>query len=616
MTRDSSEEPLHDARKTHSSAADERARYVALAAALLASGATGCTYTFGVYSGGLKHKFDLSQTQIDTIGQVTFLGGVLTVITGMINDRLGPSVTCALGGCLLTVIEVLYWLVGSGHINCNGNEEIALAVLSPCIQFCSGFVVAAVFTTLVRNFPRSRGAIVGLGKGWVGLFGGASTQVFSGLFFVPDKDDPKSVDYVLFCAVAIFCLTVLPAPFLRTVTKDSDEQARQGNWLLRRRLNLGFMCVVLAAAAVALAAILKPELGSKGHLVIAICILVLWVIIAPLVNLPAKWACPPEGAYSEEGYEAVASKDEEDGPPVRSERQRIQSEGQSRTSRATTSTVLTTSEADHYSGKAGEDAIEVGPELTTSQMVRTLDCWLMYAIATITIGGGTMLTTNLGQICDSVGYGSSASAISLFSVGQALSRMGTGLISDHLLIHYGVHRPLFLLVAPGFMALGQTVLLLASGDVTLYIGVLIAGIGFGAIWPLCVVLVSELFGRRNLGGNYMLYDGWCAALGSLGLAKFLPQSIYNSHKQPSTIAPSLPVPDPYGSGSSSGPECVGKECFEGTFAVIAGLAYGAILLCVFLAARNRKLYRGFIQYHREFAGEEEEVEEGPTQVEK
>eukprot|EP00756_Hemistasia_phaeocysticola_P064074 Hpha_TRINITY_DN7518_c0_g1::TRINITY_DN7518_c0_g1_i1::g.19157::m.19157 len=605
MTKeDQIEDPSPGEEERHSSPATRRARYLALGAALLASGSTGCTYTFGVYSGGLKHKFDLSQTQIDTIGQITFLGGIFTFLTGMVNDRLGPRITCAMGGCLLTIIEVLYWLVARGYIDCNGKADVALATLGPFIQIFTGFVVAAVFTTLVRNFPRKRGAIVGLGKGWVGLFGGASTQVFSGLFFVPDKDDPKSVDYVLFCAVMIFCLTVPPAAFLMVVPKDSDEEARREEWLLRRRLTLGFSVVVFTAGIVALAAILKSSLGSGGHLVIAIAVLVLWFIIAPLVNIPAKLACPPAGG---QGYEVVASNDDEEGedkPPIaRKERQRIQSGGHT-SRRSNASASLSVSEADHYSGKGenNDDAAEVGPELNTLQMVQTADCWLLYLVATITIGGGEMLTTNLGQICDSTGYGSSSSAISLFSVGQALSRMASGLLADHLLISYGVHRPLFLLAAPGFMALGHTVLLLASNDVTLYIGVLISGIGFGAIWPLTVVLVSELFGRRNLGGNYMLFDGWCAALGSLGLAKFLPQSIYNSHKDPSTPAPP-PVPWD-GSGSSSGPDCTGRDCFGASFGVIAGLSYLALILVLVLAARNRKLYRNLIAYHRQCAGGE------------
>eukprot|EP01065_Artemidia_motanka_P007331 TRINITY_DN1362_c4_g1_i1.p1 TRINITY_DN1362_c4_g1~~TRINITY_DN1362_c4_g1_i1.p1 ORF type:complete len:585 (+),score=192.53 TRINITY_DN1362_c4_g1_i1:67-1821(+) len=569
----------------------ERMRYASLGAALLASGATGVTYTFGVYSGGLKKKFDLSQSQVDTIGQFTFLGGVFTFITGMANDKFGAQVTSFFGGLCLTGVEVLYWAVARGHIHAD-NPEVALAALAPFIQIFAGFLVAGVFATLVRNFPRNRGAVVGLGKGWVGLFGGASTQVFGGLFFVPDKHDPKSVDYVLFCAALIFCLTVLPSPALRVVPKDTDEEARRSAWLLRRRMQLGFSVVVASAVMVALAAILKSHLGDGGHLAIALVILVLWVVMPVFVNVPPRMACPKEGDLTDS---CCDSDEEEEGQP-----------SPGRASAVTTSSVsIQKSEADHL---AGDDA-DIGPEMTITEMVKTPDCWILYLVCSVSIGGGTMLTTNLGQITESLALASSSSAISMFSVGQALSRMATGMLSDAVMLKWGITRPLFLAVSPLLMCAAHLTLLAATTDAELYIGVLLAGAGFGATWPLMVVLVSELFGRKNLGGNYMLYDGWTAALGSLALAKFVPQTIYDEHASS----------DSGSSGSSSGGEtCYGRVCFGWSFAIIAALSCGAVLLSLLLHCRNRAMYRRLIDHWKsqregfEKCPAQDEEEEGDT----
>ena len=56
---------------------------------------------------------------------------------------------------------------------------------------------------------------------------------------------------------------------------------------------------------------------------------------------------------------------------------------------------------------------------------------------------------------------------------------------------------------------------------------LLCGASFGSIWPHLVVLASELFGSANLGGNYMFFDGFCGALGTLLLANLLPRLFHS-----------------------------------------------------------------------------------------
>ena len=140
------------------------------------AGATGITYTFSVYSGALKHQFHLRQAEVDTLGTIGSYIALITWSVGLLCDRLGPSVSVALGGGLQATSYVLQWGIMSRHIPFPGASPVgALCVLSSLATLCTAFVSAAVFSTCVRNFPvASRGAAVGLAKTWVALAGGTA----------------------------------------------------------------------------------------------------------------------------------------------------------------------------------------------------------------------------------------------------------------------------------------------------------------------------------------------------------------------------------------------------------------------------------------------------------
>lgn len=223
--------------------------------------------------------------------------------------------------------------------------------------------------------------------------------------------------------------------------------------------------------------------------------------------------------------------------------------------------------------------------LNMFQMLQTPTAWLMLWTTTILVGAGTVETNNMGQMVEALGFPSSVTPASLafFSVAQAAARVFTGSISESALdwntrmfcIENGVPRPFFLFVASlvGFVA--HFMLGLATGQFAFVVGATLAGVAFGMLWPLMVLISGEVFGTANAGANYMFYDGVSSAGGTLLLTKFIAQEVYESHTD------------------SSGPDrntCVGMKCFQSTHMIVACLSLTCVLSSIALLYTTRTVY--------------------------
>ena len=112
---------------------------------------------------------------------------------------------------------------------------------------------------------------------------------------------------------------------------------------------------------------------------------------------------------------------------------------------------------------------------------------------------------------------------------------------------------LFLLAALGGRALLTVV---AAG----------AGLSIGAIAGLEPVLVADMYGLDNFGVNYsaLSIPGFVM---SLALGQYLPGLVYDAHVVPGTHT------------------CLGKQCFQQTFLVLAAFSASGVLSAVLLTLR-------------------------------
>ena len=90
-----------------------------------------------------------------------------------------------------------------------------------------------------------------------------------------------------------------------------------------------------------------------------------------------------------------------------------------------------------------------------------------------------------------------------------------------------------------------------------------------------VLIVGDLFGTINHGANYMFFDGATSALGTLSIAKFLTQSIYEKN-----------INDDMANTET----CYGEECFRLTHIIIAALCLVSLIACTMLLYVTRSSY--------------------------
>jgi hypothetical protein len=216
------------------------------------------------------------------------------------------------------------------------------------------------------------------------------------------------------------------------------------------------------------------------------------------------------------------------------------------------------------------------------QLIRTPSAWLLLWTTTILVGAGTVETNNMDEMVESLGLPSkvTSASLALFSVAQAVGRVATGAVSEAALnwntkrcmIDIGVPRPFFLVLASLVAALSHFMLGLASRQLFFVLGSMLSGAAFGMVWPLMVLIVGEVFGTANAGANYMFYDGFSSAIGTLLLTKGLAQRVYEGHSAVDSSA------------------CQGQKCFQLTHLLVSAASLTCVVTSAGLLYASRSTY--------------------------
>jgi len=233
------------------------------------------------------------------------------------------------------------------------------------------------------------------------------------------------------------------------------------------------------------------------------------------------------------------------------------------------------------------------PQFNLQEMLQTPMAWVFGWIAVIRVGGGTMVTNNMGQMVESLHlpkHSTVPAALALFSVAQAASRVATGALSDWALswkalagsefTHNnlrlklkGVPRPAFLILASLAGTLAHVFMSLTTTRNWFLMGVCFSGAAFGMIWPLMVLIVGEVFGTKHMGASYMFYDGLSSALGTLLLSKYVTQEVYEGHTD-----------------ELESRTCYGQECFFASHITVAVLSFTCVLASYWFYRATRHVY--------------------------
>jgi MFS family permease len=221
---------------------------------------------------------------------------------------------------------------------------------------------------------------------------------------------------------------------------------------------------------------------------------------------------------------------------------------------------------------------EVKKEFTLPEMLRTPSAWLMLWTTTILVGSGTYKTNNMGEMVESLGFSEALTpaTLAIFSVAQAAARIVTGVSSEAALVGYHVPRPLFLLLASAISFVAHVMLAISTtSQVAFVMGCTVSGIAFGMAWPLMVLIVGDLFGIEHHGANYMFYDGYTKAIGTLLLSEYVAGTVYEAHVDKQ---------------EADGVTCLGPACFRQTHLTVAALSLTCIVTSLALQYTSRHVY--------------------------
>lgn len=447
----------------------------------------------------------------------------------------------------------------------------------------------------VQNFPKSRGPVVGILKGFSGLSGAILTQIYTMIH------SPDHASLLFMVAVGptmvVFALMFIVRPV-------------GGHRQVRPTDDLSFtfiygVCLVLAAYLMGV--MLLQDLVHLSHTVVTIFTAILFVLVLAPIVIPVSLSFPSEPKAPELEALLTEPQKEEPGKSEQDATEVIFSELEDEKPKEVD--LLPASERQkriaHLQAKlfqaAAEGAVRIkrrrgprrGEDFTLMQALIKADFWLIFFSLLLGSGSGLTVIDNLGQMSQSLGYDNTHIFVSMISIWNFLGRIGGGYFSEMIVRDYAYPRPVAMAVAQVTMALGH--LFFAMGwPGSLYIGTLLIGLGYGAHWAIVPAAASELFGLKNFGALYNFIN-LANPTGSLVFSGVIASSIYDReaekqahhhhHQQQnmgSIFSGMLSVDDP--------PKCEGSICFFLTSMIMSGICIIAVVLSMVLVHRTKVVY--------------------------
>jgi MFS family permease len=566
-------------------------------------------YGFSLYGAALKHSLHLSQAELATISSASFLAGMLSWAPGLIVDRFGPKCAIITGGLSSATALTFFWTVATKVIVVKRAWLVwTLSGFGMLLCLAMALVTGSVFKLIYSTTsPSTKGAAVGAAKGYVGLGAGAYAILFEAL------GRPNDLDCLLMIACFNLMAAALPAFLLLPSHADELQLQRPSNIQQRvddlgephfRTIYTGLTGLGLIVIGQSIMSLFQDSDEREGADYIQFFLLwILWMgpvlslLIHPRSVSAAQIAVDEEkqalvtldaSSHSAVGIAAggvsVTSFHIESAPPtarsviaesypdVSKKTDELPVEGE-----PVSVVPVTAPVSNNVPGSLAAQSTQQH-QYHLVEMLMTPEAWLLCWTCTILTGAGIVMTNNMGQMAESLHLHANVTpaALALFCAAQAFSRVVTGAASDYCLQKYSWARPTFLLFASGAAVISHVVLAFASHEVPFVIGVALSGVAFGMIWPLVVLIVGELFGPKHLGANYMFFDGFDSAIGTLLISKFIAETVYERNIV-------------HHSGGKHGDEttCYGEKCFQTTHFIVVALSGSCILTCVCLL--NTKL---------------------------
>ncbi|KAK7343382.1 hypothetical protein VNO77_12073 [Canavalia gladiata] len=549
-------------------------RWFVVFASFLIMAAAGATYMFSLYSGDIKTSLAYDQTTLNLLSFFKDLGANVGILSGLINEIAPPWVVLTIGSVLNFFGYFMIWLAVTGRIP-------KPQVWHMCLHICVGansqtFANTGSLVTCVKNFPESRGVVLGILKGYVGLSGAIITQLYFAFYY----NDTKAL---------ILLIGWLPAAisfvFLRTIRYM--KPVRQPNEI---HVFYKFLYISLGLATFLLVMIVvqkrvsfsQSEYGASAGVVLFLLFLPLAVVFGEQYKIRKSQKLDPVAVKVVTESSNGDSNNTLSAPTSKSD-------------------AVTVKETRWWQNVFSPP--DRGEDYTILQALFSFDMILLFIAGTCGCGGTLTAIDNLGQIGASLGYqkASISTFVSLVSIWGYLGRVFSGFVSEHVLTKYKFPRPLMLTLILLLSCAGHLMIVFNVPN-GLYVASVIIGFCFGAQWPLVFAIISELFGLKYYSTLYT-FGGAASPIGLYLLNVMVTGHLYDKEAERQLTETGIP--------RKIGQEltCVGASCFKLSFIIITAATFFGVIVSLILVARTVKFYKGDI-YKRY----REQAEESTTEM--
>jgi MFS family permease len=540
-------------------AADDAARWTALAASMLVESVSGSAYAFSVYSPQIKAHLNYTQAELNNVGGLGDLGLYFSFVAGFAFDTWGPTATAVGGAAISAVGYTLLYLTATGRITTAPGAAAAWAAVA---WHGSGWLDTMAVATNVRNFGANKGLVLGLVKALFGLSASLLSLGYACLF------RPDVNAFLLFLTVLIPAVTLPLAPLFRLLPPEdvAPLTPREAS-----KISAGYGLTLVTVGYLITVSLLQGRglLGTSWGWVAALVPLVgghalLAVRVGKGGGGGGKAVDGGDGSAAEADSVAFAGTSSSGGGDEATMRQSL----------------LTQQQEEVEEG--GADGAAAHPSAAHSTVVEGATFWqgvctgdyaLILVLLFSATGAGLVTINNLGNLVQSLGAATDGQDVyvSLLSVANCGGRIFYGWVSDSLA--HRLTRPWWLALLVAQMAASQALLAFSSlGGGALYLGVMATGFTYGGFWSLGPSLVAERYGPRAFASIYSV-TSLTTAVASYALNAGLAAGVYQAHTPPGATTCT-----------------VGIACFQTTFLTLAGLNVAGAAVAAWLAVRMRRFY--------------------------
>ncbi|OMO65651.1 Nodulin-like protein [Corchorus capsularis] len=560
-------------------------RWFMMFASFLIMAGAGATYLFGVYSKDIKSTLGYDQSTLNLLSTFKDLGANVGILSGLIAEVTPTWFVLLVGSIMNFAGYALIWAAVTKRIP-------TPQVWHMCAYICIGansqnFANTGSLVTCVKNFPESRGMMLGLMKGFVGLSGAIFTQLYYSIYGNDSKD-------------LIMLIAWLPA-FISILFMFNIRIVKFSSHPNERKVFYEYLSISIAIAVLLMGLTIAQKNVTFSHIGYVIST----VVVCFMVFLPLFIAIREEYFTWKQRKEITAPTSiivEAPALPETASKSEIEPENSETKIEQKNQEVSSCCANICNKPKRGED-------YSILQALLSIDMLLLF-LATF-CGQGCSLTAidNLGQIGESLGYPHKtiSTFVSLLSIWNYFGRVFAGFVSEIIMLKYKIPRPMIMAMAILLSAVGD-ILIAFPWPGSVYLASLLLGFSYGAHLTLLFTIISELFGLKYY--STLFNCGQLASpLGLYILNVRIVGKLYDNEALKQLVAKGLTR------SMVKELTCYGKQCFRLSFSILAATNFAGFLLTMILVMRTRKFYKGDIykKFRDEMAANEKEMALKPAQ---